>query len=149
MLQVEIEDLDECVIDATRGLFEQMIGAEPHPTAPPDATPVGYGSVITIGAPSPLRLHIVLPSAVVHEVAQAVFDLPPDEVGDAECRDLLGEMANIVGGSLKGMFDDATSLSLPTTFATTAKYKPPEGSHVYWFEFGAATFGVWCESIGA
>ncbi|MEM6928689.1 MAG: chemotaxis protein CheX [Myxococcota bacterium] len=148
MLQIEIEDLDACVVEATRGLFEQMIGAEPLPASPPLQTPAGYGAVITIGAPSPLRLHIVVPEAVAREVAMAVFAVPDAEVGDAECRDLLGEMVNIVGGSLKGMFDDATSLSLPTTFTTTETYAPPEGSHQYWFAFGGTTFGVWCETVG-
>lgn len=149
MLQIEIEDLDACVYEATRGLFEQMIGAEPYPAPAPEETPHGYGAIITIGAPEPLRLHIVMPAKIVHEVAEAVFGLPPEQIGDAECRDLLGEMVNIVGGSLKGMFDDATSLSLPTTFVTTAKYTPPAESHQYWFNFGVSTFGVWCETIGA
>ncbi|MEO0600251.1 MAG: chemotaxis protein CheX [Myxococcota bacterium] len=149
MLQIEIEDLDACVVEATCGLFEQMIGAEPIPAPPPPAAPPGYGAIITIGAPSPLRLHIVMPEAMVREVAMAVFALPDQEIGDPECRDLLGEMVNIVGGSLKGMFDDATSLSLPTTFATTTKYQASDDSHQYWFAFRGATFGVWCETIGA
>lgn len=148
MLQMEIEDLDECVSEATRALFEQMLGTEPREAPPPTETPAGFGAVVTIGAPTPLRLHIVLPSKVVEEVAQYVFGIPREEVGDPECRDLLGEMANIVGGSLKGMFDDATSLSLPTTFATSSKYRAPEGARQLWFAVGGETFGVWCEVMG-
>jgi len=148
MLQIEIEDLDACVLDATTALFEQMLGCEPVPTGPPESAPVGWGAIVTIGAPSPLRLHIVMDGGTVNTVAQSVFGLGADEVTDADCRDLLGEMANIVGGSLKGMFDDATSLSLPTTFATSARYQAPAGSQQSWFLVDDSPFGVWCEVIG-
>jgi len=148
MLQTEIEDLDECVLVATQALFEQMLDCEPMPSEAPEHSPVGWGAIVTIGAPRPIRLHIVMAASTVGAVAQTVFGLTADRVTDADCRDLLGEMANIMGGSLKGMFDDATSLSLPTTFATSKKYHAPAGSQQSWFMVDDTPFGVWCEVIG-
>jgi chemotaxis protein CheX len=43
-----------------------------------------------------------------------MFDLPPDLIGDEEVADALGELANIVGGSIKGLIPGSCRLSLPT-----------------------------------
>ncbi len=44
----------------------------------------------------------------------AMFDIPADEVSDDEMADALGELANIVGGSVKGLMTGSCRLSLPT-----------------------------------
>lgn len=44
----------------------------------------------------------------------AMFQLPVDEIGDEEQADALGELANIVGGSIKGLIPGSCRLSLPT-----------------------------------
>jgi chemotaxis protein CheX len=48
------------------------------------------------------------------QATAAMFDMPADEVGDDEMADALGELANIVGGSVKGLMPGACRLSLPT-----------------------------------
>jgi chemotaxis protein CheX len=48
------------------------------------------------------------------QATAAMFDMPPDEVGDDEMADALGELANIVGGSVKGLMPGGCRLSLPT-----------------------------------
>jgi flagellar motor switch protein FliN len=41
------------------------------------------------------------------EMACAMLDMEPDEVGDGEIKDVILEMSNIVGGNLKSSFNDA------------------------------------------
>jgi len=48
------------------------------------------------------------------QATAAMFDMPVDEVGDEEIADALGELANIVGGSVKGLMPGSCRLSLPT-----------------------------------
>lgn len=48
------------------------------------------------------------------DATAAMFDMPVDEVGDDEMADALGEVANIIGGSIKGLMPGSCRLSLPT-----------------------------------
>ena len=43
-----------------------------------------------------------------------MFGCEPDDLGDEEVLDALGEVANMVGGNVKGMIDADCKLSLPT-----------------------------------
>lgn len=76
--------------------------------------PVMSASIAISGA---VELTVVLETHRADVVAAAarVFGLDPDDVGDADVRDAFGELANIVGGNVKGVLSDTdvTSLSLP------------------------------------
>jgi len=52
--------------------------------------------------------------ALSKQATAMMFDMPVDEVGDEEMADALGELANIVGGSVKGLMPGSCRLSLPT-----------------------------------
>jgi chemotaxis protein CheX len=43
-----------------------------------------------------------------------MFDMPAQAIGDEEMADALGELANIVGGGIKGLLPGSCRLSLPT-----------------------------------
>lgn len=71
----------------------------------------------TIAIAGSIDLTVVLEyrrTDVVHAAAR-VFGLAPEAVADADLRDAFGELANIVGGNVKGVLSDGdgTSLSLP------------------------------------
>lgn len=44
----------------------------------------------------------------------AMFQLEPDELSEDEIRDAMGEIANMIGGNVKGLAPGANTLSLPT-----------------------------------
>lgn len=46
-------------------------------------------------------------------IASSMFQMEPDKISIAEVADALGEIANMVGGSVKGMVGVASALSLP------------------------------------
>jgi len=54
------------------------------------------------------------------EIAAAMFAMEPDEVGDEEISDALGELANMIAGNVKPLLPGAASLSLPTVVRGTA-----------------------------
>ncbi|MCZ7527730.1 MAG: chemotaxis protein CheX [Acidimicrobiia bacterium] len=55
-----------------------------------------------------------LPEPLARDAAAAMFGMEPDELGDDEVLDALGELANMIGGNVKGMLDADCKLSLPT-----------------------------------
>lgn len=47
------------------------------------------------------------------ELAAAMFEMPPADVTDDEVADAVGELANMLGGSLKSLLPGHSQLSLP------------------------------------
>ena len=48
------------------------------------------------------------------DLASTLFDLPRDEIAPSDLADALGEVANIVGGSVKSTLTGTAELSLPS-----------------------------------
>ena len=72
--------------------------------------------------------HLVYASSVraATKAAAAFLAMEPDEVGQEDISDVLGELANIVGGNVKAMLPTGCFLSLPTVVLApdTASYYP-------------------------
>jgi chemotaxis protein CheX len=84
--------------------------------------------------------HIVYASSTVaaRRAAAAFLAVEPDEVGPEDMSDVLGELANIVGGNVKAMLPPGAMLSLPQVVLapeTTTKY--PSAERI------TGLYGVW------
>lgn len=54
-----------------------------------------------------------LPSGLARRAGAIMFGGSPDEVADAEIRDVVGELTNITGGNVKALVGGTCQLSLP------------------------------------
>lgn len=79
-----------------------------------DEVSVGTTSSVTIGGAWNGAVLVELPEGVDKRLAAAMFMMSPDELGDDELVDAIGELANMVGGGVKGMLPEPSRLSLPT-----------------------------------
>lgn len=72
--------------------------------------------------------HLVYASSreAAKKAAAAFLAMEPEEVGQEDISDVLGELANIVGGNVKAMLPPGCFLSLPTVVLApdTASYYP-------------------------
>lgn len=59
------------------------------------------------------HLRVVTSESGANKIASDMFQLDPGEVSTAEVADALGEIANMIGGSVKGMVGVPAVLSLP------------------------------------
>jgi chemotaxis protein CheX len=59
------------------------------------------------------HLRVVTTASGAHKIAADMFQLDSGEVSTAEVADALGEIANMIGGSVKGMVGVPAVLSLP------------------------------------
>lgn len=57
---------------------------------------------------------VEVPEALAIRVATTMFAMEESEITDEETWDALGELANMIGGNVKGMVAGDTALSLPT-----------------------------------
>jgi len=84
--------------------------------------------------------HLVYASSTqaAKRAAAAFLAMEPEEVGQEDISDVLGELANIVGGNVKAMLPAGCFLSLPTVVMApqTASYFPAA-------ERISGLYGVW------
>lgn len=108
----------EIVADLVSLAWQTFVGSELVPVeaaGPADPDRVVCSS-ISIGGPwsATVLFHCSRHLAVVG--AAAVLGMEPDELEEADMLDIIGELANIIGGNVKGFVSDADSewsLSLP------------------------------------
>ena len=84
---------------------------------PPDAAPAPLADGITgsihIRGAWEGTITIGAPEGLVRRAAAIMFGLPDAEIGDAEIKDALGELTNMVGGSYKALLPVRCELSQP------------------------------------
>jgi chemotaxis protein CheX len=73
-----------------------------------------YAGVVQVAGD--VRAMVLLQSSpeLVHVATRAMFMMEPEEVTDSELADAFGELVNMIGGNIKGLFEGANQLSLPT-----------------------------------
>lgn len=72
------------------------------------------------------HLMVVTSQVCAQQIAADMFEMDTDEISTAEIADALGEIANMVGGSVKGMIGVAATLSLPQVVLDAAALVSPE-----------------------
>jgi chemotaxis protein CheX len=106
--------LENDLTELTGGVWESFLGMPAEPTAP---VAPGEGSYYTswvhISGGWEGAVNLVLPEALARDAAAAMFGTTPDALTADELTDAVGELANIIGGNIKGMIDDPCTLSLP------------------------------------
>lgn len=148
MSMVEMDALDDGLCEVTCDVVEQLTGHAPTVSPTALGPLAGFGARVRIEATRPVFLVIVMATDVARQMASAVFGLSADAVGPEECRDVVAEVANILVGSVKGLFGDRAAQSLPEPYDVVATAAPPEGAHARWFALDGAPLVVWWEPVG-
>lgn len=110
--------------DEIRRLVEKawaaMLGLEIRP-APDDTIPDWPGDVltgaVTVAGPWSGLVALACPAVLARRFAAVVFAVPPERVADEQCRDVLGELTNVLGGGLKALLPGRSTLGLPVVTA--------------------------------
>lgn len=118
----------EVIIDLVDVAWRTFVGVEPVPVgdgpaegADPDVLVPGdpddvVGASISIGGPWRATVLLRCSRAAAVAAAEAAFGVPAAEVAETDIGDVLGELANVIGGNLKGFAsgdEDGWTLSLP------------------------------------
>jgi len=101
------------------GLTETVVGAVLGLPIETDARPptAGCGEALESGVDIDGGWHgtvaVRAHSQFVRLAASIMFRIEPDAVGPDDLADALGELANMIGGNLKGLLSEPSRLSLP------------------------------------
>ncbi|WP_437223586.1 chemotaxis protein CheX [Planctomicrobium sp. SH661] len=108
-MEVDNTLLEQIATDVLNG----MLGLEFHPSQDPEDDPAGLMASIRICGDWHAGLDVVTPMSSARRIAEQMFGTSPDDLAEAEIADALGEIANMIGGNLKGLSQGETRLSLP------------------------------------
>lgn len=120
---IDRETLIEVVTTIWDIMFDTHV--EPDPTV---TLKTGPSASISICGPWTATLVATLDPTLAAQTAAALLLMPADEIETADMHDVLGEIVNIAGGNLKGLFDSEVALSLSLPVVSDSELKT-QGEH--------------------
>jgi chemotaxis protein CheX len=104
------------VHDIVVEIWETMLGLEASPTAsePPADRGREVCAAVQVTGTWEGAAVIECPEAVAASFTAAMLGLDDEEPAEGDVHDVMGELANMVGGNLKAVIGGETQLSLPT-----------------------------------
>ncbi|MGE0810643.1 MAG: chemotaxis protein CheX [Immundisolibacter sp.] len=110
-------NISEADLEAlTRDVWSTMIGMDLVDAVMAGTPGAGISSQIEIQGDTDVALRIDCSMELARKVAARLFDMPEDEIETELVLDAMSEMANIIGGNLKGLWPGAIKLSLPVSW---------------------------------
>jgi len=103
-------DLASAVIDTWEGMFGLSVSE--HDEYAPDESELT--AIVHISGDIEWAVVLRLPVSLARVVAGAMFDCEGSDLGAEEVTDAVGEVANVIGGVVKGRVAGHTTLSLPS-----------------------------------
>ena len=118
------EELAELVEEVWRSFLDDeiVVGLD----APEDPDRTLMVSWVSITGEWTGHLQVLTTPVGARAIASAMFQMEPDDISSDEVADAFGEIANMVGGGVKGMVGVHTALSLPQVVLDSRALISPE-----------------------
>jgi len=109
-MTIDEQTLQQVVTDVCSGMLGlELVPSEEFTCDDVDA----LSAVIRISGGWDSLVQVLTPRRTAVAIASSMFAMTEDELSEAEIRDAVGEIVNMVGGNLKGIVEGESSLSLP------------------------------------
>jgi chemotaxis protein CheX len=109
-MTIDEQTLQQVVSDVCTG----MLGLELEPSEHFGSDEADcLSAVIRISGDWDSLVQVMTPRRTAVAIASNMFAMSEDELSEAEIRDAVGEIVNMVGGNLKGIVEGESALSLP------------------------------------
>lgn len=113
-MQLTDEDLRDMMTELWTSMLGLSLDDQADPAAEPDLSWCAAVDILN-GEQVAGTVMVRCGDELAERIAEALFGLPRSSASFGEVRDAMGEVANIVGGNVKGVLDAATVLGLPRT----------------------------------
>ena len=113
----EVVVSDEALEEMTRSVAETLLNTslEPIPShAPLSADERAMFAWVSISGAWAGSVMIGCSEGLAKHAAGTMFDIPPENTTSSDVADAVGELANVLGGNVKGLVPGPSALSLPT-----------------------------------
>jgi chemotaxis protein CheX len=109
----------EQLVEITQAVWQSFVGMDLEPV-PTDTLRFGedgkshIDGVVQIAGTQQAMVLVQGTAQLALDATCAMFAMEPDEVTDGELADAFGEVTNMIGGNIKGLYEGLNQLSLPT-----------------------------------
>lgn len=100
----------------TRDIWATMVGLDLVDAVMAGSPEPGISSQVEIQGDTEVALRIDCSMELARKVAARLFEMPEEELETELVLDAMSEMANILGGNIKGLWPGAIKLSLPLSW---------------------------------
>jgi chemotaxis protein CheX len=131
---------EDVVIELTRVIWSTMLGLEATQGGESTEAAAFVTSVDIAGAWLG-TVSISFTRTLAERVTAAMLESSQADASPADVSDVIRELANMVGGNVKGLFPGPCSLSIPRVEPAAAGFAASTGSRS-WFDCGGQPFSV-------
>lgn len=100
----------------TRDIWTTMVGLDLVDAVMAGSPEPGISSQVEIQGDTEVALRIDCSMELARKVAARLFEMPEEDLETELVLDAMSEMANILGGNIKGLWPGAIKLSLPLSW---------------------------------
>lgn len=108
-MQIDEQALQQITVD----VCQTMLGLQLNPISPDIDTTHQLVASVVIRGDRPVVVEVFAHDDLMIAIAEAMFCSDRGSLSQSEIRDAFGEIANMIGGNVKGVFGEETDLSLP------------------------------------
>ncbi|MCC9600506.1 chemotaxis protein CheX [Stieleria sp. JC731] len=96
-------------------LFTAMLelDIDSSPVEPPQLSDETLSATVQVSGDRNAIIQVFASHDLATKIATAMFAIEAEELAEEEILDALGEVVNVIGGNVKGIFDQECALSLP------------------------------------
>ena len=131
---------DDTLSELTRSVWEMLLGIDPvaREAGPPEHVAIVTSVDITGAWHGSISLSF--PPALGPVLVSAMLACPEADATDSMVRDVVGELANVIGGNVKGLVPGPSVLSLPRVERSTQA--EIVAGQCLWFDCAGHAFSV-------
>ncbi len=133
---------DEDVAELTRLIWETVLGLAVEGGSDVASESIDLRLSVDITGGWEGTVSLAMPGALARSAAAAMLEVPEDQVPPDELHDAALELANMIGGNVKGILPGPSALSLPRLERVERAVDPGGDARRLWFESGGKSFSV-------
>ncbi|MEO1173389.1 MAG: chemotaxis protein CheX [Myxococcota bacterium] len=99
--------------DSTEEIWSSVLGIGIAPAEPAGELESTVNCEIDIVANPDVRVAVVMPEPLARIAAAAMFGMEPEELPESDVKDAVGEIGNMISGSVKAALDEPEEMSVP------------------------------------
>jgi len=123
---------DEPITQLTADVLEALIGSRPSQIPPPPQRRVDFlAGAVKVRGPWCGTIAVFCSPQLARRVAEAMLEVSREKASPDDLRDVLGELANVLGGNVKSVLPGPSHLSLP--FTEVVERGVQTGDSEFWF----------------
>lgn len=116
---------DDDIVEIVDTIWASFFESEVFAAGPMEFSTHTRTGLIHVHGQQEASINIKVNEALAQTIASLMFGIPAEELADDEITDALGEITNMLGGSVKAYLPGESTLTLPTVITGSYRVNTP------------------------